>query len=126
MRPQTLAEVAKLTAKGQSFDFCLANWLDEIGVSPTDAALKEPPELLAPTFGDLGQVQDAYLAATAEELSRMYGLLLPRWVDADERKLRRPWFSSRLAALRSTLLLESPPGFRSRNLFVSLNALSRA
>lgn len=126
MRPQTLSEVARLATQGQPFDLCLANLLDEISASPTDSALAEPPELLALTLGEQGRIQDAYLAATAEELSRQYGLLLPQWVHEDERKLRRPWFSSPLAALRSTLLLESPPGFRSRNLFVSLNALSRA
>ena len=126
MRPKTLAEVAKLAAQGQPFDLCLANFLDEIKTSPNAAdALAEAPDLLAPAFGDQGRVQDAYLAATAEELSHQCGVSLPRWVDEDERKLRRPWFASPLAALRAVLLLESPPGFRSRNLFVSENALSR-
>jgi len=45
--------------------------------------------------------------------------------DGEERKLHKPWFASPLAALRATLLLESPVGFRSRNLFVSENALTR-
>ncbi len=39
---------------------------------------------------------------------------------------RRPWFASKLAALRAVLILESPAAFRARNLFVSENALTRA
>jgi hypothetical protein len=47
-------------------------------------------------------------------------------VRSDKRKLHRPWFASPLAALRAVLILESPAAFRSRNLFVSENALTRA
>ena len=43
-----------------------------------------------------------------------------------ERALHKPWSASPLAALRAVLLLESPPAFRARNLFVSENALFRA
>ena len=52
--------------------------------------------------------------------------LPPAWIGDETRKLHRPWFASPLAALRAVLLLESPPGFRARNLFVSQYALSRA
>jgi hypothetical protein len=40
--------------------------------------------------------------------------------------LHKPWFATPLGALRAVLLLESPPAFRARNLFVSESALSRA
>jgi hypothetical protein len=66
------------------------------------------------------------LAATAEELARGHQFPAPAWVADDARKLHRPWFASPLAALRAVLLLESPPAFRSRNLFISQNALTRA
>jgi hypothetical protein len=125
MRPKTLAEVALLTSGGDSFDLCLANFLDEFYNAPTEDAIRETPVLLAPRFGELGQVEDAYLAATAEELARAFDLPVPEWTTGDERKLRKPWFASPLAALRAVLLLESPAGFRSRNLFVSENALTR-
>ena len=82
--------------------------------------------MLQPAGGELGRVQDAYLAATAEELARGYGLTPPGWIGEETRKLHRPWFASQLASLRAVLLQESPPGFRARNLFVSQNALSRA
>ncbi len=125
MRPKTLAEVAKLTADGDSFDRCLANFLDHFYSAPNAAALHETPALLASQFGELGHVQDAYLAATAEELARAHDFPAPEWTGDQARELRRPWFASPLAALRAVLLLESPPAFRSRNLFVSENALSR-
>ena len=126
MRPQTLEEVARLTAAGDSFDRCLANFLDGFYAAPSAAALQETPALLAPHFGELGGVQDAYLAATAEELARRFGFPLPAWTVGEHRQLHRPWFATPLAAVRAVLLLESPPAFRARNLFVSENALSRA
>jgi hypothetical protein len=126
MRPKTLADVAALTAQGDSFDRCLANFLDGFYAAPDAAALAEAPALLAPQIGDMGRVQDAYLAATAEELARAHNFSTPAWMVDEARKLRRPWFASPLAALRVVLLLESPAGFRSRNLFVSENALTRA
>ena len=126
MRPITLMEVAELAARGDSFDRCLANFLDEFYSAPSSSALAGEPAPLASRFADLGRVQDAYLAATAEELARQFNLQRPTWIDAETRKLHRPWFASSLAALRAVLLLESPAAFRSRNLFVTENALARA
>ena len=126
MRPKTLAEVAQRTIEGDSFDRCLANFLDEFYAAPGALALTRSPALLAPAAGDLGHVQDAYLAATAEELARHFSLPTPGWTADETRKLHRPWFASPLAGLRAVLLLESPPAFRARNLFVSENALLRA
>lgn len=125
MRPRTLADVAQLALAGDGFDRCLADFLDEFYLAPNADALREPPPLLAPSRGEPGRVQDAYLAATAEELARMFQLEVPVWTRGEERVLHRPWFASPLAALRAVLLLENPPAFRSRNLFVSENALSR-
>src|SRR5690348_11194645 len=126
MRPKTLAEVAQRVAGGDSFERCLAEFLDEFYAGPNEQALANEPVLLEPTSGDTGQVQDAYLAATADELSRAYRLPRPAWTSTEPRKLHRPWFASQLASLRAVLILESPVGFRERNLFVSENALSRA
>src|SRR5688572_26889623 len=117
MRPKSLAAVAELARNGDSFDRCLANFLDEFYAQPTAGALAEPPGLLAPSQGEIGKVMDAYLAAVAEELARNYQFRLPIWTEEETRKLHRPWFASTLASLRAVLLLESPPGFRSRNLF---------
>ena len=126
MRPKSLAEVAALSEQGDHFDRCLANFLDEFYAAPNSAALEAMPALLAPRFGHAGRVQDAYLAATAEELARRFNLPVPAWTASDQRALHRPWFATPLASVRAVLLLESPPAFRARNLFVSENALSRA
>ena len=125
MRPKTLADVAILAEQGDSFDRCLANFLDEFYASPNASSMAVQPALLVSKFGELGRVQDAYLAATAEELSRQFGLPKPDWTVGETRQLSRPWFASPLAALRAVLILESPAAFRARNLFVSQNALSR-
>ena len=125
MRPKTLAEVAALTANGDSFDIGLANFLDAFYPAPSAEAIAPTPVLLASQFGALGHVQDAYLAAVAEDLAQRFDLRLPDWTFGEDRVLHRPWFASTLASLRAVLILESPPAFRSRNLFVSENALSR-
>lgn len=126
MIPRSLAQVAQLTAAGESFDFCLRNFLDGFYAHPTGDALAPEPERLASNVPHLGAVEDAYLAATAEWLAWKFNLQPPRWAFNETRSLRRPWFASQLSALRALLLLESPAPFRSRNLFVSDNALSRA
>ena len=126
MRPKSLAEVVQRTLGGDSFDLCLANFLDEFYSGPNADALLTKPALLAQALGERGKVQDAYLAATAEELARSQSFRVPNWIHDAARTLHRPWFASPLAAMRAVLLLESPPAFRSRNLFISENALSRA
>ena len=126
MRPKTLAEVANLAAAGGSFDICLANFLDEFYLHPSAEALAPAPVLLAPQYGEIGHVKDAYLAAVAEDLAQRFDVRLPDWTFGEDRVLHRPWFASTLASLRAVLIHESPAAFRPRNLFVSENALSRA
>lgn len=126
MRPKSLAEVAAFAAGGDSFDRCLANFLDGFYAMPTALALADAPLLLAALDPETGRVRDAYLAATAEDLACRMDFPSPGWATDEDRRLHRPWFASPLSALRAVLLLESPPAFRSRNLFVSENALSRA
>ncbi len=125
MSPRTLSDVAAMTLQGGSFDLGLANFLDEFYAVPNEGALAAEPPLLVPSRGEVGARCDAYLAATAEELARAYSLRCPGWTAAESRWLHRPWFASPLASLRAVLILESPPAFRARNLFVSENALTR-
>jgi hypothetical protein len=126
MIPQTLAQVADLAAQGESFDLSLRNFLDGFYARPNADALRPEPPQLAVKDPRHGQIEDAYLAATAEWLAWKFNLPPPSWIFAPARALRRPWFASPLASLRAVLLIESPAPFRARNLFVSENALSRA
>jgi len=125
MRPASLSQVARMTAAGDSFDRCLANFLDGFYAAPTADALMAEPPFLAPQNQETGRLMDAYLAATAEELAQQYQFPRPSWTAGDARVLHQPCFAVSLASVRTTLLLESPPSFRARNIFVSSNALSR-
>src|SRR5258707_2868307 len=122
MRPKTLAEVAELALNGESFDLCLREFLDQFYLRPAQEALTADPPSLRENLPAKGEVYDAYLAATAEALAGHARLNTPSWAYSPKRKLHHPWFALDLASLRAVLLLESPPAFRSRNLFVSENA----
>jgi hypothetical protein len=126
MIPQSLAQVSELAVKGEPFDLCLKNFLDGFYARPNAEALQPEPPKLADKNPRFGQIEDAYLAATGEWLAWKFNLQPPAWIFDETRSLHRPWFASPLAALRAVLLIESPAPFRSRNLFVSENALSRA
>lgn len=124
-RPASLSEVAVGATDRSSFHLRVADFLDEFRSCRNPALLATEPDRLAGRFVG-GEVADAYLAAVALSLARELPAVPPGWVWAEDRKLRRPWFSSPGPAIRATLLLESPAPFRERNLFVSENALARA
>ena len=125
-RPESLAEVAEATLEGAPFHLALNNFLDEFYLNPSSEAFTREPSLMEPSRGEAGKINDAYLAAVAEELCRKFELDAPLWATSSKRALRSPWFACTLASLRAVLIRESPPAFRCRNLFVSENALSRA
>jgi hypothetical protein len=125
MRPGSLAEVARRATSPRELAYALPEFLDEFAAHPDGARLAEEPQRLHDRL-EGGDVADAYLAAVAVALARSVGVVPPAWAWQEDRKLREPWFAHPGAALRATLLLESPAAFRERNLFVSANALSRA
>jgi hypothetical protein len=124
-RPGSLADVAVLAGDARTFAYALSEFLDQFRLERRVAMLANEPARLAARY-EGGLVADAYLAAVAVSLAREIGVPPPAWAWHDSRKLRRPWFAHPGAALRATLLSESPAPFRERNLFVSANALSRA
>jgi len=124
-RPKTLAEVAAISCDGESLGFSIAEFLDEFYAEPLRERLAEEPRSLTEQLGDDG-LADAYVAGIADHLSRQYKLRPPAWISGTGRVLRRPWFALKSHGGRMCMLIESPPAFRERNIFVSANALNRA
>ena len=124
-RPSSLAEVAAWTDSREALGFHLADFLDQFYLERRQDMLAAEPARLNGRIQE-GDVADAYLAATAVALARLIESDPPAWAWREDRKLKYPWFASPGAAIRATLLAESPASFRERNLFVSANALSRA
>ncbi len=124
-RPSSVAEIARRTCAGRSFEFELSDFLHEFARQKDYGMLTEPPVLLGKLVRN-GGIQDAYLAAVAASLAASLGRSAPPWVRDSERVLREPWFASPGRHMRALLLVESPAAFRERNLFVTANALSVA
>lgn len=123
--PRSLSQLAELAAGGGSFSYLLGDFLDAFYRDPMPSALADEPPSLAGAHAR-GAAWDAFLAATAQTLAARQGWTTPAWAFGPTRYLSRPFFPVTAASLRATLLLESLPEFRARNLFVTANALSRA
>jgi len=119
----TLAHIITELKSGVALAVALGDFLDAFYRAPDTALLADEPPLME---GKSGAAINAYLAGVAEHLAREYGLDIPGWVFDRQRYLRWPKFGNESAALRATLLSESPPAFRSRNIFITANALERA
>jgi len=124
-RPKTLAEVAANCRDAEALSFSIPGFLDEFYAEPLAERLEEEPRSLTAMLADEG-LADAYLAGIAEHLSRQYKLKPPAWVFGPGRTLANPWFALKSHGGRMCMLIESPPAFRERNIFISANALSRA
>jgi hypothetical protein len=116
-------EVADLVQSGErEFNPALREFLDfyySAGAEEQMLATRFEPVLLT-------NLQDLYLAATAEHLCLANKHPIPEWTSKHGVPLRKPHFAGKLETLKATLLQESPLAFRKRMLFVSENALERA
>ncbi len=121
---ESLAAVAELSRSKEHFSLGWRDFLDGFYTRPEEAALREEPKLLRDIFQD-GGYADAFLGGMAEHLARQYRLKTPSWCSKPERSLEEPNFAFRTPAGRMFLLVESPTAFRSRNIFISADALSR-
>ncbi|PIT02713.1 hypothetical protein TSA1_19605 [Bradyrhizobium nitroreducens] len=120
-KPATLSDVVRRVRAGeQKFDPSLREFLDWFYMNPhaRQQAIEERPASIDP-------VHDAYAAAVAEHLARVYGLQIPEWTEVHGNELREPFFAGGLQSLKGVLVAESPTAFRRRLLFVSKDALSR-
>jgi hypothetical protein len=120
-KPNSLAEVVRRVKAGeQKFDPSLREFLDSFyaNADARQRAIEEQPD-------SIDAVHDAYVAAVAEHLARVYGLSIPEWSETHGNGLHEPFFAGGLQSLKGVLVAESPTAFRRRLLFVSKDALSR-
>jgi len=120
-KPETLAEaVRRAKADEQKSDPSLREFLDSFYANADSRrrAIEQRP-------ASIDAVHDAYVAAVAEHLARVYGLPIPEWSETHGNGLREPFFAGGLQSLKGVLVAESPTAFRRRLLFVSKDALSR-
>jgi hypothetical protein len=122
-RPRSLHEAATWGHGLGNRDAMLREFLDEFYLAPASARagmLDEEPPLVPDD-----PRANAYYAAVAEHLAMTNGLRAPAWVHGKTRFLRRAFFPAGLESLKATLLVESPPAFRRRMIFVEREPLYR-
>lgn len=88
----------------------LNDLLSALGAPALREAVADPPPSLDPYAAN-------YVAAMVETAAHRAGLAPPPWAD-EVAGLPQPVFGSTLSSLRLHLLLQSPPAFRRRNIFV--------
>jgi hypothetical protein len=96
----------------------------ERGIPLAPLLAQEPPRL-ASRFKE-GKICDAFLAATADYLSRVNRIPTPEWALKDDLMLDEPWFSPDYIEVRLMLLRDTPSAFKDKNIFIFENALSVA
>lgn len=120
--PHTLDDVVRLGEAHGDRDAFLREFLDGF-YREKDPGRRAPMLAVEPRRSD--EKADAYLAAVAEHLAWRYQLPVPAWTQDPSRFLRRPHFPCGLESLKATLLVESPPAFRRRLIFVGADPLYR-
>jgi hypothetical protein len=125
-----LQEVAHESATYPEFGRNLKDFLHEFAFAKKDAKplaplLADRPDRLANRFNE-GKVCDAFLAATADYLSRINGLPTPEWALAEDLMLEEPWFSVEFPQMRGFLLRDTPSAFKDKNIFILESALNVA
>ena len=103
-----------LASKRGDLSYALAemhDFLAGLSAAAINDALRSSPQAA------LGQFEANYLAAMIEHTCVGKAAVVPAWV-YDIESLPAPWFASGIKNLRLYLLVNSPPAFRSRNLFV--------
>jgi len=126
-RPQSLSEVSSVVIAGtKPFAHAIDEFLDTFYLDHPDKLrqqrrIDDAPAIVGDTF------VDSWIGAVGEHLARRWDLAVPAWTRRPAHyALSLPRFVPGSKALRRTLLLESPPAFRSRLLFTFVEPLQRA
>jgi hypothetical protein len=127
-RPASLREVAAESASYPDFGMNLKDFLHEYYRArrenhPLEPMFIDPAPRLAGLFPE-GNICDAFLAATADHLSRVNGLHTPLWALKEDLVLKEPWFALPYLTVRMRLLRDTPSAFKDKNLFVFEDALN--
>ena len=93
------------------------DFVDDFRYYKEAAAIEKPFEIN-------DEKKDAVLAGTIETLCDELSLSIPGWLE-NVPACREPCFLSRVEAMKTFSLVESPPHFRARNVFVGDNFLFR-
>jgi hypothetical protein len=126
-RPQSLGEVSSVVIAGtKPFGYAIDEFLDTFYLDHPDKLRQQRRIDKAPAIvGDA--FVDSWIGAVGEHLARRWDLSVPAWTRRPAHcTLSVPRFVPDSKALRRTLLLESPPAFRSRLLFTFVEPLQRA
>jgi hypothetical protein len=129
-RPKSLKEVALQSATYSDFGLNLKDFLHEYSLArrlqrPLEPMFAEEPPRLAKQFPE-GKICDAFLAGTADHLSRVNGLQTPLWALSEDLVLEEPWFSEPFLNVRMRLLRDTPSAFKDKNIYVFESALDAA
>ena len=110
---------ALATSDRPSYVFAeLLEFLAPLRADEFERAVSEPPQV------ELDRYWQNYLAATIEHAAAAKQARIPTWT-RDVAPLEQPVFGSSLQSLRLHLLLESPPAFAARNLFIDASVGAR-
>jgi len=124
--------VDKTMAKREDFGFYLRNFLDDFYALNQQG--KQNVLISAVRYDEVCRRELSFVAAVVEKLADDYGLACPDWIFDRRLYSADPVFPAFLertdpekkSKLRIALMVESPPQFKVRNIFVSRNCLSRA
>ena len=111
-------EILRATSDSKFMFAQMADFLNGLSPQSFSEAVSVAPRT------SLSEEDQNYLAATIEYLSKKKRVPAPDWLE-EITPLAEPWFASDLLSLRLHLLLNSPPPFRKRNLFVDSTAGDR-
>ena len=125
-----MQEVAAESDSYSDFGYNLKDFLHEFVLAQKRGLSLEPllapePVRLAGRFPE-GEICDAFLATTADYLSRENRIATPAWALKEDLVLEEPWFSPDFPEVRMRLLRDTPSAFKDKNLFVFESALQVA
>lgn len=119
-RESTVAISFKIIGDGEkSWRIHLMNMVDEFNTTYDERLFVLPPH------PKLNARIAALIAGTIVELCHANKMTPPDWA-LTMSPLEKPWFVSGIENLKASALVESPMGFRMKNIFVLENFLSRA